>query len=110
MANFFEKIFGKFKKNDDPNGTKPLPSPVGKEEDATKPLEPEPNVIMTQQMSEGGLETPQLISACAQSVGKQRDHNEDAFVADDNCPCARDVAARLQVVRARDLSLVAVPV
>ena len=48
-------------------------------DDATKPLEPVPEMITERSFNVGGLEPKQLIAACAQSVGKQRDHNEDAL-------------------------------
>ena len=79
MTNLFEKIFSKFKKDDDLKSTQPLEPFDIQEEDATKPLEPLPEMIKTRPVSEGGLELPQLISGCGQSVGKQRDHNEDAL-------------------------------
>lgn len=80
MTNFFEKIFDKFKKGDDLEGTKPLVSPNEYiENDATKPLEPVPDVIKAKPTNEIGLDLPQLIAGCGQSVGQQRDHNEDAL-------------------------------
>ena len=79
MANFFEKIFDKLKKSEDLKGTKPLATSDMFVDDATKPLEPSPEMIAVHTIREGGLETQQLIAACAQSVGKQRDHNEDAL-------------------------------
>jgi len=80
VTNFFEKIFDKFKKGDDLEGTKPLVSPNEYiENDATKPLEPVPDVIKAKPTNEIGLDLPQLIAGCGQSVGQQRDHNEDAL-------------------------------
>jgi serine/threonine protein phosphatase PrpC len=79
VANFFEKIFGKFRKDENLKGTKPLTSSDMLTDDATKPLEPVPEMITRHSIVEGGLEPQQLIAACAQSVGKQRDHNEDAL-------------------------------
>jgi hypothetical protein len=82
VTNFFEKIFEKFRKPDDLEGTKPLSPPDERiEDDATKPLEPIPEVIKTGTIPEGGFELPQLIAGCGQSVGQQRDHNEDALFA-----------------------------
>lgn len=78
MTNLFEKIFGKFKK-EELKSTQPLVPPDIIEEDATKPLEPLPEMLNARPVSEGGLELPQLISGCGQSVGKQREHNEDAL-------------------------------
>jgi len=79
VANFFEKIFGKFRKDEHLKGTKPLTSSDMLIDDATKPLKPVPEMITRHSIVEGGLEPQQLIAACAQSVGKQRDHNEDAL-------------------------------
>ena len=79
MANFFEKIFGKFKKSDNLTGTKPIKHSGILENDATKPLEPVPESITAHTISLDSLEPPQLIAASAQSVGRQRDHNEDAL-------------------------------
>jgi serine/threonine protein phosphatase PrpC len=79
VANFFEKIFGKLKKSEDLKGTKPLAPSEILEDDTTKPLAPSPEMVTARPVSEGELEPPQLIAACAQSVGKQRDHNEDAL-------------------------------
>ncbi len=42
----------------------------------TKPLAPEPAQVVHKKEH---LEPPQLIVGCAQSVGRQRDHNEDAL-------------------------------
>ncbi len=79
MTNLFEKIFNKIKKDEDLKGTQPLEPFEIHEEDATKPLEPFPEMIQARPVSEGGLELPQLIAGCGQSVGRQRDHNEDAL-------------------------------
>jgi serine/threonine protein phosphatase PrpC len=82
VANFFEKIFERFKKPEDLDGTKPLTSPDEPlEDDATKPLEPIQEIIKAGPIDETGLELPQLIAGCGQSVGHQRDHNEDALFA-----------------------------
>ena len=45
MANFFEKIFSKLKKDEDVQGTKPLKPSDMFADDATKPLEPVPDMI-----------------------------------------------------------------
>lgn len=79
MANLFEKIVDKFKKSEDLSGTKPFEQPDDSINDATKPLEPVSESMTARPISIGGLEPPQLIAACAQSAGKQRDHNEDAL-------------------------------
>jgi len=49
-------------------------------QEITKPLSPQPTIIGSDQ-PEGRLrlEPPQLLASCAQSVGKQRDHNEDSL-------------------------------
>jgi len=49
-------------------------------QEITKPLSPRPTIIGSDQ-PEGrlGLEPPQLLASCAQSVGQQRDHNEDSL-------------------------------
>jgi serine/threonine protein phosphatase PrpC len=64
MAGFFQKIFGNQNSETDKVPTQPL-----------NQKENEDNV----QKAAGHLEPPQLIVGCAQSVGKQRDHNEDAL-------------------------------
>ena len=79
MANFFEKIYSKFKKEEHIQGTKPLEPSDTLVDDATKPLAPVPEMITEQSFRVGGLEPKQLIAACAQSIGKQREHNEDAL-------------------------------
>lgn len=79
MANLFEKIFGKFKKDEELKSTQPLEPFDIPGEDATKPLEPIPEMIKARPISDGGLELPQLIAGCGQSVGQQREHNEDAL-------------------------------
>ncbi|MBL6980744.1 MAG: serine/threonine-protein phosphatase [Anaerolineales bacterium] len=49
-------------------------------QEITKPLSPQPTIIGSDQ-PEGrlGLAPPQLLASCSQSVGKQRDHNEDSI-------------------------------
>ena len=80
MTNFFEKIFEKFRKPEleEIDSETTQPTIVG-EEDATKPLSPLPEMISEGPISTGALELPQLIAGCGQSVGKQREHNEDAL-------------------------------
>ena len=88
MANFLEKIFGKKNKQDDTVATEAPPANVEAVdqpaaappfEDETKPLSSPVDMIAAAPMSEGGFDPPQLIAGCAQSVGRQRDHNEDAM-------------------------------
>jgi serine/threonine protein phosphatase PrpC len=80
VANFFEKIFEKFRKPEleEVDSETTQPTIIG-EEDATKPLAPLPEMISAGPTSTGSLELPQLIAGCGQSVGKQREHNEDAL-------------------------------
>jgi serine/threonine protein phosphatase PrpC len=79
VANLFEKILGKIKKSEELVGSQHLGPSTSIENDATKPLEPVPEMLTAQPISEGMLEPQQLIAACAQSVGMQRDHNEDSL-------------------------------
>lgn len=65
MAGFFQKIFGNSREPSSPEDTKPLKSEVPA--DTPKPQEER-------------QDPPQLIVGCAQSVGVQRDHNEDALL------------------------------
>jgi serine/threonine protein phosphatase PrpC len=88
VTGFFEKLLGKKKSPETP------PSVQGVE---TAPLNPE--VIETLSTAETKrlpaikassrkLELPQLIVGCGQSVGRQRDHNEDAlFTLTTNLVC-----------------------
>ncbi len=82
MASIFSKLFKKRTSQTQPaapqaeekgnafqDTTKPLPS-----QPATVPLADEPENPL-------GLQPPQLLAACAQSVGLQREHNEDALFA-----------------------------
>lgn len=84
MANFIDKIFGRKKKADYiEEDTIPLKSPisVAEEEQVTRPLTPlsgaVPQYDDTDNLNE--VEPSQLFACCAQSVGRQRDHNEDAL-------------------------------
>jgi serine/threonine protein phosphatase PrpC len=79
VTNFFEKIFDKFKKSDEEVSTSSQKGMELVEEDATKPLEPMPDMLSASAISQDGLDLPQLIAGCGQSVGIQRDHNEDAL-------------------------------
>jgi PPM family protein phosphatase len=58
--------------------------PKQAEREATIPIQPMPEISIpvpqpTPVLPGGALEPPQLVAACAQSVGLQRDHNEDSF-------------------------------
>jgi serine/threonine protein phosphatase PrpC len=84
VANFIDKIFGRKKKADYiEDDTIPLQSPisVAEEEQVTRPLtplsSPVPQYDDTDNLNE--VEPSQLFACCAQSVGQQRDHNEDAL-------------------------------
>jgi serine/threonine protein phosphatase PrpC len=80
VTNFFEKIFDKLKKTGESEVTAPPVKPAEPvEDDATKPLEPLPDMITARPISHTGLDLPQLIAGSGQSVGMQRDHNEDAL-------------------------------
>lgn len=78
MAGLFQRLFGKTK-----NTAEKAEKPPASELDIdTQPLDPDsdvpsqvPGVIQDQ------LEPPQLLAGVGQSVGKQRDHNEDALFA-----------------------------
>lgn len=79
MTNFFEKIFDKFKKTEE-EVSPPLQKDMQLvEDDATKPLAPMPEMLSASTLSQAGLDLPQLIAGCGQSVGIQRDHNEDSL-------------------------------
>ena len=79
MTNFFEKIFDKFKKTEEELQPSPPQEQVRVEDDATKPLEPIPDMLSVSTIDPDGLDLPQLIAGSGQSVGIQRDHNEDAL-------------------------------
>ena len=66
MKGFFKKIIG-------PNNKLP-------NEAVTTPVLQEP-VISASKPANSNLQPPQLLAACAQSVGVQREHNEDALFA-----------------------------
>ncbi len=66
MKSVLDKLFGQARR------TKPSA------EVPTKPVSPE-QAAAIQAAKITHLEPPQLIAACAQSVGQQRDHNEDAL-------------------------------
>lgn len=84
MENFIKNLFGKiFGKNDPPSGREGddfQESQFDKtsKEEITKPVG---EILDSQPSVETDLHsaTPQFIAACGQSVGKQRDHNEDAI-------------------------------
>ncbi len=86
MAEYLKKLFRKRTKiksevkveiEDTP--TVPTEEVISSQE-ITKPLSPVPKIIGSDQ-PEGslGLKPPQLLASCAQSEGRQRDHNEDAL-------------------------------
>ena len=80
MSTIFDKIIGKFKKAEaEVAPSQPSEAPVSVDETETKPLEPTPDMLTAAPIGGSGLELPQLIAGCAQSVGQQRDHNEDAL-------------------------------
>lgn len=85
MANFWKKVFGK-KKNkgyvEEDTIPLPVPSTVPGEDDITKPLMPLSSVFshLEKNSNQLGLEPSQLLACCAQSIGRQRDHNEDAML------------------------------
>jgi len=86
VAEYLKKLFGKRAK-DKPKekvGISDLPTvPVNKGLDLreiTKPLHPHPTTTVSdQEDNKLGVEPPQLFACCAQSVGQQRDHNEDSL-------------------------------
>lgn len=84
MANLLEKIFRRKKKGDYvEEDTIPVKTPVivVEEEQVTRPLTPLAREVPQSDTSDDllGVKPSQLFACCAQSVGKQRDHNEDAM-------------------------------
>jgi PPM family protein phosphatase len=79
VTNFFEKIFGKFRKPEEGTPSSPQDGTQLVGDDATKPLEPMPEMLSVSAINHNGLDLPQLFVGCGQSVGIQRDHNEDAL-------------------------------
>jgi PPM family protein phosphatase len=82
MAGFFQKLFG----HAQPQKSSEVP---------TEPIEYEkPRQVVTAKPKKQPLDPPQLIVGCAQSIGMQRDHNEDSLftltttlsAADSNMP------------------------
>jgi len=74
VTGFFQKILGKEKRHKQP--AEPSHGPD------TIPLPPAhvTEVHSSETSAEGqNLEMPQIVAGCAQSVGRQRDHNEDAL-------------------------------
>lgn len=78
MTGFFQKLFGSPKPDDDES-----PPPVSDEvaqkaipDEGTQKIDPERTA---EGGSENHLEPPQLVAGYAQSIGLQRDHNEDAL-------------------------------
>jgi len=86
VAEYLRKLFGKRDKGTQGQKAELTDTPtvpterVIRKEEITKPLFPHPTVIASDQ-PEGKLELapPQLLASCAQSVGLQREHNEDAL-------------------------------
>ncbi len=83
MANLIDKLFKRKKTPDfSDEDTIPVKSPVlnGLDDQTTKSLEP-PSVITSTTRDSSpkiGLKPSQISASCAQSVGRQREHNEDA--------------------------------
>jgi serine/threonine protein phosphatase PrpC len=84
VPNLWDKLFRKkSKKVDSLEDTIPVeyPSKETGEEQVTKPLTPFPSIISQIEETDTriGIEPSQLMACCAQSVGRQRHHNEDAM-------------------------------
>ena len=86
MTNYLKKIFGKRDKETTKGRDAFAEAPtvprdrVISSRETTKPLSPQPSDIDSDQPEDRlGLEPPQLLASSAQSVGKQRDHNEDSL-------------------------------
>jgi serine/threonine protein phosphatase PrpC len=84
VTNLLDKIFRRKKKADYlEEDTIPLKSPVRvmEEEQVTKPLTPLSSLIPEYEGNDHrmGVEPSQLFACCSQSIGRQRDHNEDAM-------------------------------
>jgi serine/threonine protein phosphatase PrpC len=84
VTNLWQKIFGKkTPKEYTEEDTIPIkpPETFDRDDEITKPLTPLSNVFSQFDDSEKrvGVEPSQLLACCAQSVGRQRDHNEDAM-------------------------------
>jgi len=86
VADFLKKLFGKRDKAKTKTTVEIMDTPtvpterVFSSQEITKPLSPQPTIIGSDQ-PEGrlGLEPPQLLASCAQSMGHQREHNEDSL-------------------------------
>ena len=86
MADYLKKLFGKHDKAKtkptvEIDDTPTVPTEmVFSSQEITKPLSPQPTIIGSDQPDGRlGLEPPQLLASCAQSVGHQREHNEDSL-------------------------------
>jgi len=84
VANLLEKIFKRKQPSDYiEEDTIPLTSPVREmeEEQVTRPLNPITSPTSRHQEidQQTGVKPPQFFACCAQSVGRQRDHNEDSM-------------------------------
>jgi serine/threonine protein phosphatase PrpC len=82
VMKFLERLFGRREKTAEDiteQPTTPSLKPVMVEE-VTKPLAPHPDLrLLDEEGKDDFIKLPQLIAGCSQSVGQQRDHNEDAL-------------------------------
>jgi len=82
VVDYLRKLFGKKPKERVAiTDTPTVPTErVIRTQEITKPLSTQPTIISSDQPeSRLGLEPPQLLASCAQSVGRQREHNEDSL-------------------------------
>ena len=79
MNNFLKSLFGQTKPSADPENEAAISTakPPSGAQDITRPLSPHLDSITS--ISPIRADFPQLQASCYQSVGKQRDHNEDAL-------------------------------
>jgi serine/threonine protein phosphatase PrpC len=81
MTSFIEKLFRRKKESAEAEEVSSEAITIPSQpwpEDVTKPLSPMPGMSLAV-TGDKQLEPPQLIAGCAQSTGRQRDHNEDAL-------------------------------
>ncbi len=79
MADFFKKLFGRTNKQPS-DGAKIVSLPAATDGAKTAPLsDVQVNAIINNQTPK--YEMKQLVAACGQSVGRQREHNEDSLLA-----------------------------
>ncbi len=84
MRAFLDKLFGNSNKTP---SSEPVTQPIGQSAVVTAPLDMDTDELtlnavdqpITPPPTGKPLELPQFIAGCGQSVGKQRDHNEDAL-------------------------------